>query len=210
VHLSRIGALVCAGLSIAACGSAASRNAVSGSPASGSPAGSSAASRPAAAFSWFHATPVPAGWHTIALPDRTAALAYPAIARLVPSDRGSVSAELADPRTGAVLLYLNATPQQGAETRSGWATFRIEHLLEDTSSSATELGHATGLRFTGGVGSCVLDTYVTRVKAHHYEEIACFVQGSRTGSVLIAASAASSWPRFQAVLEQAVAAYRVS
>ena len=73
-----------------------------------------------------------------------------------------------------------------------------------------EDGHAFGLPFRGGRGSCVLDDYRTRVKSHHYREIACFVQGRRHASVLIAAALESEWARAVKTLERAVDAYRVT
>lgn len=61
--------------------------------------------------------------------------------------------------------------------------------------------------FRGGTGSCVEDTYVTRVGGHRYREIACLVAGTRGSSVLVAAAPAASWDRYRPVLEQAVDAY---
>ncbi|WP_179129004.1 hypothetical protein [Arthrobacter sp. 49Tsu3.1M3] len=51
------------------------------------------------------------------------------------------------------------------------------------------------------------DTYVTRIGAHKYREIACLVAGTRGSSVLVVATPADSWDRFSTVLQQAVDAY---
>jgi hypothetical protein len=102
---------------------------------------------------------------------------------------------------------LNVTPKQGDETLRNWPGFRVGHLLDDDASAATMTGQATGLRFQGGTGSCVLDSYTTKVHANHYREIACFVQGSRGASVLVAATPAANWGKYAALLEEAVSAY---
>ena len=62
------------------------------------------------------------------------------------------------------------------------------------------------MAFRGGTGSCVADTYVTRIGAHEYREIACLVAGTRGSSVVVAAPA-DSWDRYSPVLEQAVDSY---
>ena len=54
------------------------------------------------------------------------------------------------------------------------------------------------------------DDYLTGVKVHHYREIACFVQGRTTASVVVAAALESNWTRAAPLLERAVEAYRVS
>lgn len=74
---------------------------------------------------------------------------------------------------------------------------------------AREDATATGLAFLGGTGSCVIDDYVTRIGAHHYEELACLVQGRSGASVIVAAALAARWAQSRPLLEQAVAAYRV-
>ena len=63
------------------------------------------------------------------------------------------------------------------------------------------------MEFRGGTGSCLEDTYVTRIGAHKYREIACLVAGVRGSSVLVAAAPADSWDRYSTVLQQAVDAY---
>jgi hypothetical protein len=128
--------------------------------------------------------------------------------RPLPSDEGAASAA-AFGSSGAYVLYLNATPHEGTETLRNWAAYRISHLLDDDATSARELSAASDVSFLGGTGSCVLDTYVTKVGAHRYTELACLVQGSHTSSVVVAAAPASGWARAAGLLDRAVAAYRV-
>ena len=64
------------------------------------------------------------------------------------------------------------------------------------------------MEFLGGTGSCVEDTYVTRIGAHKYREIACLVGGTRGGSVLVVAAPAESWDLYSPAVQQAVDAYR--
>ncbi len=153
------------------------------------------------------ASAAPAAWHSAALQDG-AVLSYPPSMRPVGSDPGSASAAQLSP-AGTYLLYLNATPRQGAESLRDWSAFRIGHLREDDARSARELASASGVRFPGGTGSCVLDAYVTKAGAHHYTELACLVQGRHAASVIVAAAPAANWARSAAVLTRAVAAYRV-
>jgi len=53
-----------------------------------------------------------------------------------------------------------------------------------------------------------MDQYSTRVGSNHYREIACFVRGRTTSSVVVAAALRSDWARAEAVLERAIDAYR--
>ena len=153
------------------------------------------------------ARPAPAGWHHAVLPGGQAVLAYPPAMHLITGDRGTVTAAQIS-RSGSYLLYLNATPRQDAESLRNWPRFRVNHLLDEEASAARLLAASRGLRFTGATGSCVLDTYVTRVKAHHYTELACLVQGHGGASVIVAAAPAADWSRAAAVLARAVGAYR--
>ena len=150
----------------------------------------------------------PAGWHRTALADHDAVLAYPASMHLVAGDRGTVSAaEFSS--SGRYLLYLNATPRQGDETLQNWASFRVSHLLDDDASQAHELASISGVRFLGGTGTCVSDAYVTKVGAHHFTEIACFVQGRTSASVIIGAAPTASWSSSSALLRRAIAGYQI-
>lgn len=157
-------------------------------------------------FSWFHAGPAPAGWQSLALPKATAVLSIPPGATPTPGDPGTVSATVTAPN-GDLRIYLNATPQLGDEAQSTWPEFRLAHLTGEHAASANRLAERAGMRFRGGPGSCVEDTYVTRIGGHKYREIACLVSGTRGGSVLVAAAPAASWDRYSHVLEQAVDAY---
>ena len=150
----------------------------------------------------------PAGWPHRTLPDGTAVLSYPPSLRPVSGDADAVSAAQVSPG-GAFQLYLNATPRQGDEQLRGWAAFRLALLTADDAASARELAAARGVRFRGGTGSCVIDAYVTRIGAHHYQEIACLVQGRASASVIVATAPAATWAQASPLLLQAVAAYQV-
>jgi hypothetical protein len=134
-------------------------------------------------------------------------LSYPPALKVIRHDVLSLSVAQLD-RKGNYLAYLNATPQQG-ERLGTWPEFRVARL-RGTASSVREEGRAVGLPFLGGKGSCVIDVYVTRAKSNHYREIACFVQGRRTGSVVVAAAPVGDWDRVATELKQAVSAYRVT
>jgi hypothetical protein len=135
-------------------------------------------------------------------------LSYPPTLSRIASDADAVSVGRLGP-AGSYLLYLNATPRQGAENLTHWAAFRLSLLRSDEASSVHQDGAASGVRFRGGTGSCVNDDYVTKIGTHHYEEIACLVFGKRGGSVVVAAAPAAQWPRVRLPLERAVAAYQV-
>jgi hypothetical protein len=167
-----------------------------------------AAATPSASapFAWFQAGPAPEGWTTMELPDGTALLSIPPGATPTESDAGSVSAALAAP-DGSLLLYLNATPQQGEESQANWPAFRLDHLKGENAASATQISNRTAMMFRGGSGTCVADRYVTRIGAHEYREMACLVAGSRGGSVLVVATPAESWDRYTPLLEQVVDSY---
>lgn len=150
----------------------------------------------------------PATWRHLTLPDRTAVLSYPPSLRPVIGDRDAVSAAKRGP-AGGYLLYLNATPRQGAENLRNWAAYRLQFLRADDASTARRDAAASGVRFRGGTGSCVVDDYLTRIGAHHYQEIACLVQGRTGASVIIAAAPAAQWTQAEPLLERAVAAYQV-
>ncbi|WP_284752812.1 hypothetical protein [Arthrobacter sp. efr-133-R2A-120] len=158
-------------------------------------------------FAWFTAAPAPAGWRTMDLPDGTGVLSVPPDASPAESDPGSVSATVSS-STGELRMYLNATPRQGSESLDNWSTFRLDHLADENSSPPTKIAERTGMAFRGGTGSCVEDSYVTRVGNNRYREMACLVAGSKGISVLIVAASADSWPLYGPVLEQAVNAYR--
>jgi hypothetical protein len=159
-------------------------------------------------FPRFLAQAAPASWPALGLPGRSAVLYYPPALHPVPGDADAVSVASRGP-AGTYLLYLNATPRQGAESLRRWAAFRPQLLREDDASSVHLDAAAAGLAFRGGTGSCVIDDYVSRIGAHHYREIACLVQGQTAASVVVGAAPASRWAQARPVLERAVAAYRV-
>jgi hypothetical protein len=153
---------------------------------------------PAAAASWPHLT----------LPDGTAVLSYPPSLRRIAGDTDAVSAGQVS-AGGMIQLYLNATPRQGTERPQQWAAFRLRLLRADDAASAHQVAAAEGVKFRGGTGSCVIDTYVTRIGGHRYEEIACLVQGHASASVIVAAAPAAMWATESPLLSRAVAAYLV-
>lgn len=169
---------------------------------------SSASTATPAKFRWLVPAPAPSGWKHRRLSAGDATLAYPSSLALIHSDRGSVSVQRTD-SSGRVLVYLNATPKQGAETLTNWPAFRMAHNRAE-DKTVQEDARAVGLPFYGGVGSCVIDHYITKFHANHYREIACFVQGRTAASVIVAAALESEWPRAVTLLERAVSAYRPS
>ena len=163
---------------------------------------------PGRAFPALVPAAAPAGWSDLTLPDGTAVLSYPPSLRPVSGDADAVSAAQVSPG-GAFQLYLNATPRQGSERLQGWAALRLRLLRSDDAASARQDAAAEGIQFRGGTGSCVIDDYVTRIGGHHYEEVACLVQGRTSASVIVAAAPAARWARARPLLLRAVAAYLV-
>jgi hypothetical protein len=197
-----IGLVVCGALLVAGCG-----NASTSKPSSTSETSSAAPSVVPAnppGFAWLHPAPAPAGWTTARLIGTTA-LAYPSTWERVHSDPGTVSAAVMQPRTGLVAEYLNATPQQGAETLQNWAQFRPDHNKDEGDRHEEILASAEGLRFRNGTGSCVIDRY--RTSRSRYQEIACLVRGSHGTSVIVAAALAGQWGQDAPALERAVSAF---
>ncbi len=159
-------------------------------------------------LAWVKPAPAPAGWLRLIPRSHTSVLWYPPAMRPIPGDPYSVSTVLKD-RNGTFLVYLNGGPKTGNEQMSNWPASRIDHLREERNRRVHEDAHASALPFRGGTGSCVIDDYFTRLKAHHYREIACFVQGRTTASVLVATALASEWPKYGSLLERAVGAWQV-
>jgi hypothetical protein len=160
------------------------------------------------AFPPLHPAAPPASWPNLALPNGAAVLSYPPSLHPIAGDKDTVSAALVSP-DGTFQLYLNATPRQGEEQLQGWAAFRLKLLLSEDAASAHQDAAAEGVKFRGGTGSCVIDTYVTRMKAHEYQEVACLVQGRTSASVIVAAAPAVQWAQERPLLLRAVAAYLV-
>jgi hypothetical protein len=161
------------------------------------------------AFVWLVPTPPPASWHQAALPSGAAVLSYPAFLHRERSDAGSFTVVEKNAQ-GLDPIYLNATPRQGNEQLQTWPAYRMAILREESAKTAHEHSRVVDVAFRGGYGSCVLDDYVTRIKSRHYEEIACYVEGAHGGSVVVAATLASLWPKERRLLEQVVAAYRAA
>jgi hypothetical protein len=149
-----------------------------------------------------------AGWPHLTLPNGTAELFYPPSLHPIAGDTDAITAARLSPR-GTTQLYLNATPRQGGEQLRNWAAFRLDRLRSDDAASAHEVAARQHVRFRGGSGSCVIDDYLTRIGRHHYEEIACLVQGRTSATVIVAAAPAAAWARARPLLSRAVAAYLV-
>ena len=202
------GALMAVAL-LAAAGCSATGAAPGGVPGGVPGHRSAASSGPSAdhtsGFGWFVPRAVPTGWRQAGLPDLTAVMAYPPSARPIQADPGAVAVAQRGAQ-GDFLLYLNATPRQGAESLANWATFRLAHQA-DEASSVSLVAAATGLMFTRGRGSCVMDDYTSRHGPQAYREIACFVAGKRGSSVLVAATSREHWSAERATVQAAVESY---
>jgi hypothetical protein len=157
-------------------------------------------------FRWLVPAPAPSSWKHLRLPSGGATLAYPPSLAPISGDKGSLTVQRKD-SSGRVVVYLNVTPKQGAETLTNWPAFRMAHNRAE-DKTVQEDARAVGLPFFGGVGSCVIDHYITKFHANHYREIACFVQGRTSASVIVAAALESDWARAAPMLERAVSVYR--
>ena len=135
-------------------------------------------------------------------------LAFPPSMHLVGGDKGTVTAVRLS-SSGAYMAYLNATPKQGAESLRDWPAFRVSHQRAENAAAVRLLAVRRGVPFIGGTGTCVIDAYVTKVRANHYTEIACFVQGATSASVIVAAAPSAIWSSASGLLARAVAAYQV-
>jgi hypothetical protein len=195
-HRALVAALAVVGAAtLAACGSSGGGKEVTGPPAP----------TDLASFAWLHPGTPPAGWRTEALPSGRATLAYPAGWHLTRTDPGTVTA--ARTVNGEIQGYLNVTPQQGEESLANWASFRPAHNREEGDSGLVPLAAATGLRFSGGRGSCVKDRYATE-SAHHYLEVACIVRGRAATTVIVGAAPPALWSRFSPVIERAISSFQ--
>src|SRR5690349_4827454 len=154
-------------------------------------------------FSWLRPGAVPRGWSVATTPSR-AMLAYPAGWHEIESDRGTVSAAPRG-RRGFFAGYLNATPQSGNETLANWRRVRPAHVAEEGAQRVTVIGSATGLRFRGGLGSCVAESYST--SKMRFREVPCIVTATRAPPVVVAAAPAAGWAREAPALEKAIASF---
>lgn len=151
--------------------------------------------------------PAPSSWQAAKLPDGTARLAVPsgwhAAAR---TDAGTIT-YVRTSEHGQIAGYLNVTPRQGGETLANWATFRPAHNRAEGDRHVVRNGAAGGVRFNGGRGSCVDDSYRTSVTT--YRELACLVAGRRASTVIVAAAPRARWTAERADLVGALDAYAV-
>ena len=134
-------------------------------------------------------------------------LSYPPSLHPLAGDKDAVSAAGRPGRRVPVLPQRHAPARR--ERLRHWSAFRLTLLRSDDAASAHEVSAAEGVKFRGGTGSCVIDAYVTRIGAHHYQEIACLVQGRTSASVIVAAAPSATWAQARPLLFRAVAAYLV-
>jgi hypothetical protein len=142
----------------------------------------------------------PAGWHQARTP-AGAALDYPPAWHAVRGDRGTLSAALQD-ASGRFLGYLNLTPRQGAERESNWTVFRAAHNRAEGDRQVRVLASVRGLRFRGGRGACVQDSYTTSVGTR-YIELACLIEGGRS-AVVVGAAPPQQWHAQAPVISRAI------
>jgi hypothetical protein len=167
--------------------------------------GSNPAAGHAHAFAWLRPSAAPRSWHTSRLPDGAARMAYPLRWRSIRSDPGTVSAATRA-ESGAIRGYLNATPQQGAETLGSWSSFRVDHNGDEGDVNVKQVASATNLRFRHAHGSCVIDTYSSST-GHRYREIACIVAGARATTVVVGAAPPAQWAQQGPAIERAISSF---
>lgn len=175
---------------VAACGGCA------GSVAAGQPRGELIGRR------------APDSWPRATLSAGGAVLAYPRSMHLLTGDAGTLTAGRIS-RSGKYLLYLNVTPKQGGESLGDWVEFRLDHQREEETPAVRELSDQAGVRLLGATATCVTDAYVTKVGAHHFTEIACFVRGRTSSDVIVAAAPTADWTSAAGVLRRAIAGFVV-
>ena len=164
---------------------------------------------PPPAFRWFSPAAAPDNWKHLSPKGGGAVMWFPPSLARLKGDSSSVSVAQKD-RSGRIVVYLNATPREGNEQLASWASFRIDHNRGEDDRVRLH-AKVSGLRFQGGAtGSCVIDDYVTRTIVHHYEEIACFVQGRTSASVIVGAALQSDWAHAAPLLERAISAFWVT
>ncbi len=160
------------------------------------------------AFSWFAPGPAPANFRLYTAVQGTVVVADPPKLKLIGGTGGALSFAARN-RAGTYFAYLNVTPQQGAENLTGWAAFRLALLRTDHARDVHEDAEASNLPFRGGTGACVIDDYVTGTRNSAFHEIACFVEGPHSGSVIVVATPPSSWRSYAVPLERVISSYRV-
>jgi hypothetical protein len=161
--------------------------------------------RPLNDFSWLRPSAAPARWVGAPIESGGAILFHPPGWKPIHGDKGTVSFSLRDAR-GRYRGYLNVTPRQGAERLAGWAAFRTNRNRAEGDRRVRQQAAAEGLRFAGASGSCVIDSYLSRVGSNPYTELACIASGRRYTNVFIGAALSRDWPRLGPVIERAASA----
>jgi hypothetical protein len=164
--------------------------------------GGSSRGRASGPFAWLQPASPPGGWNIARAADAT--LAYPPGWKPIETDPGTASVALIG-RGGRIHGYLNATPQQGAETLADWGRFRPQHNEREGDRDVRVIAATADRRFRSGRGACVIDTYTTSKAA--YREIACLVSGSGSSAVVIAAAPSALWKQRASTLERAISSF---
>lgn len=192
-------------VAVAGCGGRQPRTSASvgtsGPETNTSAQGQSTAGPAEGAFGWLHPRSPPAGWQTARIPIG-AAMPYPPGWTLLKGDAGTATVALLD-QDHHFVGYLNLTPRQSTETMANWSHFRVAHNAHERERDIKMLAVGTGLRFRGGRGSCVRDSYTTTTGTR-YIELACLVTGQQASVVIVGASPPQTWGRVSALLEQAI------
>jgi hypothetical protein len=157
------------------------------------------------AFTWLRPSAPPRAWRLSSLPDGAARMAYPPHWRSIRSDPGTVSAAVRA-KTGAIRGYLNATPQQGAESPANWASFRLDHNGHEGDVNVKPVASATNLPFRDAHGSCVIDTYSSST-GDPYREIACIVAGASSTTVVVGAAPPAQWAQQGPAIDRAISSF---
>jgi hypothetical protein len=154
-------------------------------------------------FAWLRPTAPPADWKAARITGG-ATLSYPPGWQRLKTDPGTATVGLLRGQDELV-GYLNATPRQGSETLSNWSAFRPDHNREEGDRNVELIASATGLRFRGGPGSCVIDQYTTTRAT--YREIACLASGPKSTAVIVAAAPIAAWRNQVPTFHRAVSGF---
>ncbi len=160
------------------------------------------------AFAWFAPGPAPANWHTYEAVTQTVIVADPPRLKPLGGSHGALSFAARGPH-GVYFAFLNVTPQQGTENVTGWSAYRVGVLRAGGAQQIHVDASDDNLAFTGGTGACIIDDYVTRVGHSPFHEIACFVAGPHSGSVVVVAAPPTEWRSYAIPLERVISSYRV-
>jgi hypothetical protein len=161
------------------------------------------------AFAWFApGLAPPASFHLYKAVSNTVQVADPPKLKPLGGSHGALSFAARGAR-GAYFAFLNVTPQQGTESLTGWSAYRVGVLRSGGAQQIRVEAEDENLPFNGGTGACVIDDYVTRVGRSAFHEIACFVEGPHSGSVLVVAAPPASWRSYAGPFERVIDSYRV-